>query len=351
MLPRWIDPATADLLACRDLLCEGSRSFQAASRLLPADVRDPAIALYAFCRVADDAIDANPDGAAAGLAWLRDRLSKAYDGQPADLAPDRAFARIAAQFGIPRALPDALLEGFAWDAEGRRYADLSAVRAYAVRVAGTVGAMMAVLMGVRDAGRLAAAVDLGVAMQLSNIARDVGEDARNGRLYLPLDWMHEAGLDPDAFLANPRHGPQLGAIIARLLDAAEIHYRRARAGIGRLPAGCRVGISAAALLYREIGQEVRRRGHDSVTGRAVVSGRRKLRVIAGGVLPTALSRAPLPDAVIPEGAFLVDAVLRTVPHGRRQRPAWWQVRTQVLTVLDLFERLEQRERPRTLTEA
>jgi phytoene synthase len=351
MLPRWTDPATADLIACRDLLCEGSRSFQAASKLLPADVRDPAIALYAFCRVADDAIDENPDGASAGLAWLRGRLAKAYEGQPEETPPDRAFARIAAQYSIPRALPEALLDGFAWDAEGRRYADLSAVRAYAVRVAGTVGAMMAVLMGVRDQGRLAAAVDLGVAMQLSNIARDVGEDARNGRLYLPLDWLAEAGIDADAFLASPNHSPELAGVIARLLGAAEEHYNRARAGIGRLPFGCRIGIGAAALLYREIGREVSRRGHDSVTGRAVVSGRRKLRVLTGGILPTALSRTRLPDAAIPEGAFLVESVLRTSPTMRRQRPAWWQVRSRVLTVLDLFERLEHRERPSTLTEA
>lgn len=351
MLPRWTDPATADLIACRDLLSEGSRSFQAASRLLPAAVRDPAIALYAFCRVADDAIDDNPNGAAAGLAWLRERLSRAYAGQPEDLAPDRAFARIAARFGIPRALPEALLEGFAWDAEGRRYADLSAVRAYAVRVAGTVGAMMAVLMGVRDQRRLAAAIDLGVAMQLSNIARDVGEDARNGRLYLPLDWLDEAGIDPDAFLAAPGHSPELGNVIARLLEAAEVHYNQARAGIARLPFGCRFGIGAAALLYREIGREVGRRGHDSVTGRAVVSGRRKLRVLAAGVLPTALSWARLPDEAVSEGAYLVDAVLRTSPRAESRAPAWWQVRAQALTVLDLFERLEQRERPRTLTEA
>ena len=248
-----------DLEACRVLLYGGSKSFDAAAKLLPRAIRDPAIALYAFCREADDVIDGNQEG---GLDWLRERLALAYAGRPIAIPADRAFALVVSRFAIPHALPEALLEGFAWDAEGRRYADLPALRAYAVRVAGTVGAMMAVLMGVRDPERLAAAVDLGVAMQLSNIARDVGEDARNGRIYLPLDWMVQAGIDPDAFLANPRYSADLGCVVAKLLEAADEHYRRAAAGIARLPLGCRLGIGAAGLLYAEIGREVARRGLD-----------------------------------------------------------------------------------------
>ena len=86
----------------------------------------------------------------------------------------------------------------------------------------------------RDPARLAAAIDLGVAMQLSNIARDVGEDARNGRVYLPLDWLSEAGIDPDTLIADPMHSAPLGRIVDRLLDAADTHYRQATAGITRL---------------------------------------------------------------------------------------------------------------------
>ena len=194
------------------------------------------------------------------------------------------------------------MEGFAWDAEGRRYDDLAALRAYAVRVAGSVGAMMAVLMGVRDPARLAAAIDLGVAMQLSNIARDVGEDARAGRLYLPLRWLAEAGVDPELFLAAPRHSPALGRVVQRVLDTAEKHYRRARPGIARLPLGCRLGIGAASLLYAEIGREVARRGHDSVSGRAVVSGRRKIQVLGTSLVGTALPLRPLSGTVVPEGS-------------------------------------------------
>jgi phytoene synthase len=336
----------ADMAACADMLCGGSKSFHAASKLLPADVRDPAIALYAFCREADDVIDNDPDDGSGSLDWLRERLSLCYAGRPLALPADRAFARIAERFAIPRALPEALLEGFAWDKEGRRYRDLSAVRAYAVRVAGTVGAMMAVLMGVRDAPRLAAAIDLGVAMQLSNIARDVGEDARNGRLYLPLDWLEEAGIDPDAFLAAPAHSGALGRVVGRLLEEADVYYKRAEAGIARLPLGCRFGIGAARLLYAEIGREVIRRGLDSVSGRAVVSKRRKAAVLAAGLGSIAVPLRALHRETVPEGAFLVDAVTQTVPWPvtRPGELPWWAVSERILWTVDLFARLEAQER-------
>src|SRR5262249_9002311 len=161
----------------------------AAARLLPARVRNPAVVLYAFCRTADDAIDTlGGEAVAVSLANLRARLALIYAGQPPATPVDRAFSRLVRRYDLPRALPEALLEGFAWDAAGRRYANMAELRAYAVRVAGTVGVMMALLMDVRSAECLDAAVQLGVAMQFSNIARDVGEDARVGRLYLPLTW-------------------------------------------------------------------------------------------------------------------------------------------------------------------
>jgi 15-cis-phytoene synthase len=332
-----------DLAACRALLRGGSKSFDAAARLLPQRVRDPAIALYAFCREADDVIDG---GQAGGLDWVRERLALAYAGRPIDAPADRAFAAIVARFGLPRAVPEALVEGFAWDAEGRRYADLPALRGYAVRVAGTVGAMMAVLMGVRDRERLGAAIDLGVAMQLSNIARDVGEDARNGRLYLPMDWLAQAGVDADGFLAEPRHSVALAGVVAKLLDVADMHYRRAGAGITRLPLNCRLGIGAARLLYAEIGQEVARRGMDSVSARAVVPGWRKAGVLASGLAGMALPLRPLQGGCVPEGVFLADAVIEATPRRSFiETPLpWWALAERLRWTIDLFERLEQRER-------
>lgn len=337
------DLEQTDLAACRTLLRAGSRSFDAAARLLPASVRDPAVALYAFCRVADDAIDQDGGGR---LPCLRERLALIYAERPLPIPADRAFARIVHRVAMPRVLPEALLEGFAWDAEGRRYADLPAVRDYAVRVAGSVGAMMALLMDVRDAPRLAAAIDLGVAMQLSNIARDVGEDARAGRLYLPLQWLADAGIDPDAFLAAPTFSARLGQVVQRLLHEADIHYARARPGIAALPVACRFGIGAASLLYAEIGREVARRGFDSVSGRAVVSGQRKAWVVASRVGFVTLATGSLPSAPIREGQFLLKS-LDEVPHRppMEARPTpWWNLAERMQRTIGLFERLERRQR-------
>lgn len=193
-----------DLAHCRQTLSGGSRSFWVASQLLPPTLRNDACGLYAFCREADDLIDEGEDAGAA-LALLRVRLDAIYQQSPGDRTVDRVLARIVAKHQLPRALLEALLEGFAWDASGRHYQTLSEVYAYGARVAGVVGVMMAVLMGVRSPQALARAADLGVAMQLTNIARDVGEDARAGRLYLPRDLLEAADIDPDAFLRNPLH--------------------------------------------------------------------------------------------------------------------------------------------------
>ncbi|MGB3625153.1 MAG: phytoene/squalene synthase family protein, partial [Henriciella sp.] len=187
---------------CRRMIKTGSKSFHFASLMLPADIRKAAFATYAFCRLADDEIDLGSDPAAA-LDQLSERLDLIYADKPADSPIDRAFCHVVRAYDLPRALPEALLEGMRWDSEGRTYQTLDDLLDYAARVAGSVGAMMTVLMGNRTGVAAARACDLGLAMQLTNIARDVGEDARAGRLYLPLDWMAEAGIDRHVFLARP----------------------------------------------------------------------------------------------------------------------------------------------------
>lgn len=348
-LPSPESTAAADLAACRSLLCGGSRSFYAASFLLPRRVREPATALYAFCRIADDEIDlaARPREA---LVALRSRLDGVYSGRPRPLAADRALAEVVHRFAIPRALLDALIEGFAWDAEGRQYEDLSGVYAYSARVAGTVGAMMALLMGVREPALIARACDLGVAMQLSNIARDVAEDAANGRFYLPRAWLREAGIGPDAWLADPTWSPALGGIVGRLLAAAEALYQRADQGIANLPRDCRPGIGAARYLYAEIGHEVGRRGAQALDQRTVVAPGRKAQLLPLALLATLRSRELEPIPPLAETRFLVEAVgahPAPVPSPARQtarRPATLEER--LIWVLNLFERLEERDRVR-----
>lgn len=337
-------PAAADLAACRRLLRGGSRTFFLASLALPRGVREDATALYAFCRLADDAIDRDPQPAAA-LAQLRERLARIYQGRPPAIPADRAFAAVVARCHIPRALPEALLEGFEWDASARRYDDLAGVCAYSARVAGAVGAMMAMIMGVRDPDVAARACDLGVAMQLTNIARDVGEDARAGRLYLPLAWLREAGIDADAWLARPAFSPALAGVVQRLLDFADTLYRRAGAGIARLPGPCRPGMNAARLLYAEIGRELERRGLDSVSGRAVVSFARKAPLLAGALAPPAAVPADLAAPPLAESRFLVEAVEKAPAAATLAgRAARRTVDERVAWLVDLFARLERRER-------
>jgi len=268
--------------ASRAALRGGSKSFHAASLLLPRRVRHPATVLYAFCRDADDAVDLGTDAKAA-LAALRRRLDLIEAGRPEP--PDAPLADVVARFSIPRAHFDALIEGFTWDAERRRYETLEELSAYGARVAGAVGAMMALAMETRAPEALARACELGIAMQFTNIARDVGEDARAGRLYLPQSWLREAGLDPDGWLSKPAFDPRLASVVARLLAAAEALYVEADAGIAELPRDCRPGIRAARLLYAEIGAEVARRDCDSVSVRARVSAWRKAALLAAAVLP------------------------------------------------------------------
>lgn len=318
-----IDPK--DLAHCRDVIRTGSLSFHAASKLLPASVRDPALALYAFCRLADDEVDEGNNKARAVLD-LRNRLDLAYSGMPCDAPEDRAFAAIVAEFDMPRALPEALLEGLAWDAMERRYATLSEVRDYSARVASAVGAMMCVLMRVRNRDALARACDLGVAMQLTNIARDVGEDARASRIYLPTDWLDDAGISVEDFFANPQASPDIRRIVRHLLAEAHRLYIRSEAGIGALPLQARNGIFAARYIYDGISAAVRRNAYDSVSMRARTTKATKIARIGLAAVRTVgtviLPKSPVIYArPLDEVKFLVNAASYVSPELPSSRAA------------------------------
>ncbi len=325
----------------------GSRSFFAASFFLPPSVRDPATVLYAFCRLADDVVDI--DGAHTdALGHLHGRLDRIYRGVPDDNAADRSLAILVDRFDVPKPFFEALFDGFAWDVSGRPYETISDLKGYAVRVAGSVGAMMALLMGQRHPEVVARACDLGVAMQLTNIARDVGEDARLGRLYLPRQWMREVGIDPDVWLADPVFDDALAGVVQRLLDTADRFYYQADAGIANLPLGCRPGIYAARYLYAEIGREVERQGLDSVSARAVVSPVRKLGPVLRSV--TAVGRMAMERSFAPtaEAGFLLDALppVMAGANAWARSPSRLSVRAiddRVGWVVDLFERLERQD--------
>ena len=295
--------------ACRKLLCHVSRSFHIASQFLPLTLRESACGLYAFCRIADDLVDLGDDPRQA-LDTLHRRLDLIYAATPENHSVDRVLSQIVTDHGLPRALLNALLEGFEWDATGRLYETLDDVLDYGARVAGTVGVMMAILMGVRDTHTLARAADLGVAMQLTNICRDVGEDARAGRLYLPRALLREQGINPEQFIRDPRPSPALTAVLTHMLNEADLRYQRADEGIRQLPRRCRPGIWAARRLYAEIGQRVAQTGYDPISQRAVVSGTRKCQILMGLVRGAPARPAGLSAPCARENQFLINAVPR-----------------------------------------
>ncbi|MEL7452286.1 MAG: phytoene/squalene synthase family protein, partial [Pseudomonadota bacterium] len=269
---------------------------------------------------------------------MQTRLDRVYAFTPARDPIDRAFAQTVAQWSIPKALPEALIEGFAWDLEGRQYRTIEDLHAYSARVAGSVGAMMSVVMGAPSRLAISRACDLGVAMQLTNIARDIGEDARAGRIYAPLDWFADAKLDPEDFLANPVFDDRIAGIAARLLSTADPLYERGLSGVECLSGRCRAGIKAAGLVYSEIGMEIRRNGYDSVTKRAIVTKQRKIELLAKAAIggTEALSEAP----PLAENRFLVDAVAKNPALANQEAYAF----ASPLWLLNLFGRLVAEDR-------
>lgn len=331
-----------DLSACRATLSCGSRSFWIASQLLPDTLKDAACGLYAFCREADDAIDEGEDAALA-LRLLQQRLDAIYAGQPKPTATDRVLMQVVNRHHLPRALLDALLEGFSWDAEARRYESLSALYGYSARVAGTVGVMMTLLMGVREESVLARAADLGVAMQLTNIARDVGEDARANRLYLPLDMLAAADVDADELLAEPHFTPALGRVVDSLLEAADLLYARSRHGLASLPWQYRQGILAAGNLYAGIGHALRRSGSNSVDQRTVLSPAQKFTVLAQSMAQLKHPSEHLMAPPLPEVQFLLDAVSAQQAPVDDGAPLTAETPTnRAVWMLELFAALENR---------
>lgn len=311
LLKRYDAQWEVDVAHCEEVMRVGSKSFFLATWLLPGWMRGPSLALYSFCRKADDDVDEGDEaGAANRLARLSQRLQDSYAGNPADTSVDRAFSACVRAFEIPREIPEAMLEGFRWDIERTQYHTYSHMVSYCSRVASTVGAMMTVVMGGRCAIMFARAFDLGVAMQLTNIARDVGEDARNGRIYVPEDWLREEGVDPKELLANPTFTPALGRAVERMLARADFLYDRSDSGISMLPRPCRPAIRAARLIYCEIGNEVRRRGLDSVSSRAVVTKKTKIILALQAMLEMVRPDRPvILDPVLAECDYLLQSLL------------------------------------------
>ncbi len=208
---------------------------------------------------------------------------------------------MTARHAIPVAEPLTLIEGFAMDVEGRRYETLADTLHYCYHVAGVVGLMMARVLGVKDERLFDHACDLGLAFQLTNIARDVVEDYRNGRIYLPEQWLLEEGLTPE-IMALPQHRAALHRVTARLIATAEPYYESAARGIDALPPRAAWAIGTAARVYRAIGDRVLAAGPAAWDERRVVPAREKSRLaLSAGV--GALWRRRAAPAARPAGLW------------------------------------------------
>jgi phytoene synthase len=271
-------PGLSDWVHCEEIARHHGRSFYLASRLLPPARQRGVISTYAHCRVADDIVDRasgeGPTATAEVLArWARQLTSP---DEPVAVA----FAHTRERYGIPMQPVSDLLSGIQTDLTVTRYANWEELRRYCYHVAGTVGLMVAPILGCRDSKALRHAADLGIAMQLTNILRDVAEDAQMGRIYLPVDEIEAFGCDPDAILAG-QPGGRFSELMAFQIDRARSLYASALRGVYALSPSGRFTTLAATKLYSGILGEIEALDYDVYRMRAHVPTARKLRSMAG----------------------------------------------------------------------
>ncbi len=236
------------------IIARGSKSFRFASQIFDLETRERSWLLYAWCRACDDITDGQtlghdariPDNPGERIAFIRDKTDQALAGRTTGLAPFDALAVVAAETGIPAALPHDHLAGFARDAAGWSPRTEEDLLSYCYQVAGAVGVMMGHVMGVpgEDRDTLNRASDLGIALQLANIARDIIDDARVGRCYVPAEWV-EPGF-------HPLDRSRLPDIASRLAALADAYRRSSKVGAARLPFRSRWAVLSAAGIYGEV---------------------------------------------------------------------------------------------------
>ena len=278
----------AALEQCRWMIRKGSKSFSLAAKLFDSDTRDAAFFLYGWCRYCDDQVDdagkaESQYELAKRVKTLKENTSSAFSFAQQREPVFVALQYIVHRYGIPAHYALELIEGMAMDARGTRYNSLKELLLYCYRVAGTVGLMMSHVMGLRDESALKHAADLGIGMQLTNIARDIIEDAAMGRIYLPLGWLQEAQI-PAAELAASEYREKLAMLSLRLLRKADRYYRSGDAGLWYLSFRSACAVSAARQVYSEIGSLLLRKGARAWDQRIYVTGSLKLWVVIQGVL-------------------------------------------------------------------
>ena len=268
------------VMAARDSIAKGSKSFALASRLFDQQTRERAWLLYSWCRACDDLADGQDHGGEMSavadpyvrLAYIRDMTERALRGETTGDPAFDALGLVVAECKIPHDWPRDLVQGFAMDADGFSPRTTQDMLTYCYHVAGVVGLMMAVVMGVdpEDKETLAHANDLGLAFQLANIVRDIGEDASAGRCYIPATWLGKADIGPGEHM-KPHYRKALAEIGAKFAEMAGEYETSARIGARKLPFRSRWAVLSAAGIYGDIAREVARRGEHAWDSRVFTS--------------------------------------------------------------------------------
>ncbi len=270
---------------CTEITRSEARNFYFGFILLPRERRRGIHALYAFSRLCDDSVDGvdDLDAKLAAVAARRAEVARAYDGDiPGDDPVLIALADAVRRFGIPRAPMDALVDGVEMDLAIDRYADWPALKGYCDRVAGAVGVLSLHVFGFREPIAVQHAEDLGVAMQVVNIMRDVQEDAERDRVYLPADEMAACGVTEDDILGD-RMTPEMFRLMQIQGDRARDYFRRGEQLIPLLDLRARMCVGMLAALYGDILARITAGGYDYTRGRVSLSGRRKASLMARSV--------------------------------------------------------------------
>ncbi len=272
---------------CRKITLRFAKTFYFASIFLPAHKRNACYAVYAFCRYIDDLVDTNTaSGSAVDAAAIsrtisqwQERLDRVYAGELVDDAVMIAWADTLRRYNISRSLPDELIDGVMTDLRSSvRFDTFEELRGYCYKVASVVGLMTSEIFGYSDPDALEHAIDLGIAMQLTNILRDVGEDYANDRIYIPREELERFGLGERTIASR-----QVCAGFRSLMDfqiaRAHQYYERADLGIAMLDRDSRLTVTLMSHNYRRILTEIEHNGYDVYSSRASVPLHRKLMTV------------------------------------------------------------------------
>ncbi|MBK6512727.1 MAG: squalene/phytoene synthase family protein [Polyangiaceae bacterium] len=299
----------ADLTVCRAFVRERSPKLGWGALALPPRVRDPWLVVLSFALALEDMVSAGQI-AGATAADLRDRVRAAASGAPKASPIDRAYARVAQAHALPEAIPESMLEGLTWVAEGRRYGTYEGLIDYCVRVRGSVAIALLLIMGRRKREVVERAVDLGVAAALVTIARDVTTDARAGRLYLPVEWLEEERVDADDLLASGPSSGSLEPVVRRVLEAADSFLSRSDPGLAALPFDCRPAIRGLRYSLAALSHEIQADVGGALRENVDLPTTRVVRLLSRALRASRAESRPLLSQPLREAQRLVDEVCR-----------------------------------------